>query len=160
MSQPLVPEYGHRVASQSASEQDEVSAAEIVAALSLATDLGMGFPLEHGLQSTLVAMRLVDALGVDSETALQTYYGCLLIYLGCTADAEIAAGLFDDGALLEHFTPVMFGSPAEPCWVSPAASVALTVPSRAGFFAASADFRARSAGTVPTLWRCVRSARS
>ena len=107
------PEYGHRVASQSAPEQDEVSAAEIVAALSLATDLGMGFPLEHGLQSTLVAMRLVDALGVDSETARQTYYGCLLIYLGCTADAEIAAGLFDEGALLEHFTPVMFGSPAE-----------------------------------------------
>lgn len=106
-------EYGRRVGSQPASEHDEVSAAEIVASLSLATDLGMGFPLEHGLQSTLVAMRLVDALGADAETALQTYYGCLLIYLGCTADAEIAAGLFDEGALLEHFAPVMFGSPAE-----------------------------------------------
>ena len=109
VSRPRLREYGHRVASQS----DEVSAAEVVAVLSLATDLGMGFPLEHGLQSTLVAMRLVDKLGVDDETAFQTYYGCLLVYLGCTADAEIAAELFDEGALLEHFTPVMYGSPGE-----------------------------------------------
>ena len=31
-----------------------------MAALSLATDLGIGVPLEHGLQSTLVAMRLAE----------------------------------------------------------------------------------------------------
>jgi HD-GYP domain-containing protein (c-di-GMP phosphodiesterase class II) len=113
VSQPRLREYRPRVTTQSSSDQDEVSTAEFVAALSLATDLGMGFPLEHGLQSTLVAMRLVDALGADSETAFQTYYGCLLVYLGCTADAEIAAELFDEGALLEHFAPVMFGSPSE-----------------------------------------------
>ena len=39
---------------------DQVRAAEIVAALCLATDVGMGFPLEHGLQSTLIAMRLCE----------------------------------------------------------------------------------------------------
>ena len=76
----------------------------------LATDLGMGFPLEHGLHSTLVATRLAERLGVDSETAADTYFGCLLFYVGCTADAEISAELFGEGALLEHFTPVMFGS--------------------------------------------------
>jgi hypothetical protein len=95
------------------SSRDEVRTAEVIAALCLATDLGMGLPFEHGLHSTLVAMRLSERLGVDSETASQIYYGCLLFYVGCTADAEIAAELFDDGALLTHFTPVMFGTRVE-----------------------------------------------
>jgi hypothetical protein len=34
-------------------------------------------------------------------------------YAGATADAGIAAALFPDGALLEHFNPVMYGSPAQ-----------------------------------------------
>jgi HD-GYP domain-containing protein (c-di-GMP phosphodiesterase class II) len=86
--------------------------AEVIAALSLAADLGTGLPLEHGLESTLVAMRLGERLGVDDETALQTYYACLLFYVGCTADAEIAAELFD-GDLHSSFTPAMFGSRGE-----------------------------------------------
>ena len=92
------------------STREEVRAAEVISALCLATDLGMGLPFEHGLHSTLIAMRLVDRLGVDAETAHDTYYGCLLMYAGCTADAEVAAGFFEDGALAEHFAPVMFGS--------------------------------------------------
>jgi len=50
----------------------------VIAALSLATDLGIGVPLEHGLQSTLIAMRLGELLGVDLATASQTYYAYLL----------------------------------------------------------------------------------
>lgn len=50
----------------------------MIAALSLATDLGISVPLEHGLESTLFALRLCEGLGVDSETASQTYYACLL----------------------------------------------------------------------------------
>lgn len=93
--------------------RDHVRTAEVIASLSLATDLGMGLPFEHGLQSTLIALRLADRLGVDTDTASATYYGCLLFYVGCTADAEINAELFGEGALLEHFTPVMFGAPGE-----------------------------------------------
>jgi HD-GYP domain-containing protein (c-di-GMP phosphodiesterase class II) len=92
---------------------EQIRLAEVIAALCLATDLGMGLPFEHGLHSTLFAMRLGESLGVDSETASQTYYACLLVYVGCTADAEIAAELFDEGALATHFAPVMFGSRAE-----------------------------------------------
>src|SRR4249919_601605 len=73
----------------------------------------MELPFEHGLHSTLIARRLVERLGVDAEAAHDTYYGCLLVYAGCTADAEVAAGFFDDGALAEHFAPVMFGSRSE-----------------------------------------------
>jgi HD-GYP domain-containing protein (c-di-GMP phosphodiesterase class II) len=93
---------------------ERVRAAEVIAALSLATDLGIGVPLEHGLQSTLLAMRLGEVLGVDQETASQTYYACLLFYVGCTADAEVAAETFgDDDALTTHAMPVRFGSTPE-----------------------------------------------
>jgi HD-GYP domain-containing protein (c-di-GMP phosphodiesterase class II) len=95
-------------------EPEPVRAAELIATLCLATDLGVGLPFEHGLQSTRVAMRLGERLGIDATTASQTYYACLLFYSGCTADAEISAEIFtDDTALNRHFAPVMFGAPAE-----------------------------------------------
>jgi HD-GYP domain-containing protein (c-di-GMP phosphodiesterase class II) len=102
------------VAADQALDGDSVRAAEVIAALSLATDLGMALPLEHGLQSTLFAMRLADRLGVDSETASQTYYACLLFYVGCTANADVAAEIFGaDDSLTRYATPVRFGSRAE-----------------------------------------------
>jgi HD-GYP domain-containing protein (c-di-GMP phosphodiesterase class II) len=91
---------------------ERVRAAEIVAALCLATDLGVGFPFEHGLQGTLLAMRLAEKLEVDDTTASETFYASLLIYSGCTADAEVAAHLFE-GELTEHFVPVIHGSPRQ-----------------------------------------------
>ncbi len=91
--------------------EGRVRAAEVVAALSLATDLGIGVPLEHGLHSTLFAMRLCDRMGVDHETASQTYYGCLLFYVGCTAPADIGFEIFgEDDALTTYATPARFGS--------------------------------------------------
>lgn len=92
---------------------DRVRTAEVIAALSLATDLGMGLPFEYRLQSTLVALRLAERLDLDAETASSTYYGCLLFYIGCTADAEITAELFKEGALPAHFAPAMFGTPLQ-----------------------------------------------
>lgn len=93
--------------------QDEgVRAAEIIGALCLATDLGMGFPFEHGLHSTLVASRLADRLGVDPETASETYYACLLSHSGCTTDAHVTAETFG-GSLTTHLNPVAYGSQRE-----------------------------------------------
>jgi len=77
--------------------------------LCLATDFGMGLPFEHGSQSTVIAMRLASKLGVDEPTAVQTYYGCLLFYAGCTTDADVQAALFPDG-LTDNWTHVMFAS--------------------------------------------------
>ena len=91
---------------------EQVRGAELVGALCLATDLGMGFPFEHGLHTTLIAMRLADRLGADRTTASQTYYACLLSHAGCTTDAHVAAGIFG-GSLTEHLNPVMFGSRRE-----------------------------------------------
>jgi hypothetical protein len=56
----------------------QIPTTDVIAALSLATDLSIGFDLEHGLRSTLVAARLAERLGLDRETASQTYYACLL----------------------------------------------------------------------------------
>jgi HD-GYP domain-containing protein (c-di-GMP phosphodiesterase class II) len=92
--------------------EERVRAAEVIASLSLATDYGTGLPLEHGLRCTLVAMRLCESLGVESAVASQAYFACLLFHVGCTADAEVAAELFD-GDLSEHVLPVMFGSRGE-----------------------------------------------
>ncbi len=84
---------------------------EVVGALCLATDLGMGLPFEHGLQSTLFTARLGKRLGADGDTLRQAYYACLLFHSACMTDAHVAAQIFG-GHLSEHQTPVMFGSPA------------------------------------------------
>ena len=94
--------------------EERIRVAEVIAALSLATDLGIGVPLEHGLQSTLLAMRLADRLKVDAETAAQTYYACQLFYVGCTANTDVATELFGaDDALTAYAAPSRFGSRTE-----------------------------------------------
>ncbi len=88
---------------------ERVRCAELVGALCLATDLGMGFPFEHGLECALASVRLAERLGVDRATASATYYASLLSHAGCTTDAHVAAEVFG-GSLTEHFNPVMYGS--------------------------------------------------
>ena len=89
-----------------------VRQAEVVASLCLATDLGMGFPFEHGLEATLTTMRLCEALGVDDETASDAFYACLLMYAGCNVDAEENTQIFK-GSLTENHTHLQFGSEME-----------------------------------------------
>jgi HD-GYP domain-containing protein (c-di-GMP phosphodiesterase class II) len=91
---------------------EEILTAEVAASLCLATDLAMGFPWEHGLRATLIAMRLCDLLEVDDETAHQTYYGAMLCYAGCTVDADLGARIFG-GSRTETFVPGLFGSRGE-----------------------------------------------
>ncbi len=100
------------MADEASATAEKVRVAEVVGSLCLATDLAMGFPFEHGLRSTLLALRLCDRLGVDRETASTTYYVCLLSYAGCTADAEVSAELFA-GDMTREFVPVMYGSQRE-----------------------------------------------
>ncbi|MGZ8647157.1 MAG: HD domain-containing phosphohydrolase [Solirubrobacteraceae bacterium] len=97
---------------EAAQDREQVRSAELVAALCLATDLGMGFPFEHGLHSTLIAMRLADRLGVDRENLSLTYYACLLSHSGCTTDAHLTPEVFGT-SLTARFHPVMYGSTRE-----------------------------------------------
>lgn len=91
---------------------ERVRTAEVIASLCLATDLGMGFPFEHGLHATLTTMRLCEAMGVDDETASHTYYACLLMYSGCNVDGEEKAQIFR-GGLTPHNQHRQHGSMAE-----------------------------------------------
>lgn len=92
--------------------RDQMRTAEVIASLCLATDLGMGFPFEHGLHGTLTTMRLCEALGVDHETRVRTYYASLLMYVGCTVDGQEVAALFG-GSMTENHTHRQFGSRLE-----------------------------------------------
>ena len=60
-------------------------------------------------------MRLAERLGLDRETSVQTYYACLLLHIGCTTNAHVAAEVFGDGSevLSRNLLPVLFGSPRE-----------------------------------------------
>jgi len=89
--------------------EERVRTAELISALCLATDLGMAFPFEHGLHTTLIAMRLADRLGLDRQAASETYYACLLSHAGCTTEAHVAAEVFG-GSLTTDFGPLMYGS--------------------------------------------------
>ena len=92
--------------------KEQVRTAEVIASLCLATDLGVGFPFEHGLKATLTTMRLCDAMNVDSEIASQTYYAALLRHVGCTTNAEVGAHLFH-GSITKSGAHREFGSPLE-----------------------------------------------
>lgn len=94
-------------------KSEQVRAAEVVASLCLATDLGMWFPFEHGLRATSMTMRLCDVLGVDDETASETYYAALLLYVGCTTDADLQARIAHRSATLSGAHAKLFGSVLE-----------------------------------------------
>ena len=91
---------------------DRVRTVEVVATLSLATDLATGVPLEHGLHSAVIGRRLAECLGADAKTAAEAFYICLLFSIGCTGTALTAARAFgDDDALTTYAAPVRFDSP-------------------------------------------------
>lgn len=71
--------------------------AEVLAALSLAIDLGLGQPMEHMLRSALIATRLAERLGLDEDQRGTTFYATLVAWIGCHADShELAAWFGDD----------------------------------------------------------------
>src|SRR5205814_8768215 len=84
-----------------------VRLAELMAALSIATDLGMGQPLETALCSCVVAVRLGEALNLDADTLRDVYFLALLRYIGCNADTHALAALFgDELALRREVAPI------------------------------------------------------
>ena len=70
--------------------------AEAVGVLSLATDLSMGQPLEHGLRTAMLALRLAQAMGLSEDDQVTVFYTGLLHFAGCTAESEIDARFFGD----------------------------------------------------------------
>jgi HD-GYP domain-containing protein (c-di-GMP phosphodiesterase class II) len=87
--------------------------AELLGVLSLATDLGMGQPMEHVLRQCLICMRLAQILGLDEADREVVYYAALLAWVGCHVDAYEQAKWFgDDTALKADFRHVDFHTAA------------------------------------------------
>lgn len=70
--------------------------AEAAGVLSLATDLAMGQPLEHGLRTAVLALRTAQAMGLPEDDQVTVFYTGLLHFAGCTAESEIDARFFGD----------------------------------------------------------------
>jgi HD-GYP domain-containing protein (c-di-GMP phosphodiesterase class II)/DNA-binding CsgD family transcriptional regulator len=77
-----------------------VRLAELIAMLSLGTDLGMGQPMEHQLRQTLIAVRLAERLGLDEATRRAVLYVSLIAWVGCHVDAYEQAKWFGDDLAL------------------------------------------------------------
>jgi len=77
-------------------QNEGVRKAELLAAISLAIDLGLGQPMEHMLRSTLIATRVADRMGLDAGQRATVYYANLVGWSGCHADSHELSALFGD----------------------------------------------------------------
>lgn len=69
---------------------------ELVAALSLSTDLAFGQPMEHVLRACLIALRVAERMGLD-EQARRDVYWVTLIATVCTGESfEMVQAFGDD----------------------------------------------------------------
>ena len=112
---------------------------EVLAALSLVTDLGSGFAPEKGLRTCLVAVAVASQAQVDDATLADVFQGALLHALGCTSYASENAGHFDDDLAFQRAVHTI--DPANPAsfadfgaWAGPARAPVL----RDHFFAIAA----------------------
>src|SRR5205823_13578455 len=70
----------------------ETRLAEWIAALSLATDLGMGQPIEFALRVATLAVVLARRARLSTGDLVDVYYLALVRHIGCTSDSHEIAG--------------------------------------------------------------------
>ena len=73
-----------------------VSLPQLLASFSLATDLGLGQPVEHLLRSWRIADRLGERVGLSAQRRADLFYVAMLAWVGCVADAPEVAAMFGD----------------------------------------------------------------
>jgi HD-GYP domain-containing protein (c-di-GMP phosphodiesterase class II) len=73
---------------------------ELVAAQSLAADLGLGQPMEHGLRACLIATRLAHLHELGEQTCADVYWVSLLAMVGCVADSYVLRQIWGDDIAL------------------------------------------------------------
>jgi len=93
---------------------DRIRLAELMAALSLATDLGLGRPLERELGICLSALELADRLGCPPETRADVYYVALVAHIGCTAAARHLASWVGGDDIHFQSSAQLLGPMSEP----------------------------------------------
>jgi HD-GYP domain-containing protein (c-di-GMP phosphodiesterase class II)/DNA-binding CsgD family transcriptional regulator len=98
-----------------ACEEPDLRLTELLASLSLATDLGTGQPLGHGLSTCLLSVDLARAVDCSEEEIRAVHQVSLLRFLGCTSDASDTARQVggDDIGFNEAMAPVFHGGSVE-----------------------------------------------
>jgi HD-GYP domain-containing protein (c-di-GMP phosphodiesterase class II)/DNA-binding CsgD family transcriptional regulator len=88
---------------------------ELLGSISLATDLGTGQPLAHGVRSAVLASAIAAELGFAAADVEVVRRVALLRFLGCTADAPGTARLAggDDLAFFAAMAPFTMGRSGE-----------------------------------------------
>lgn len=89
-----------------------IRVAEVLAALSLTTDLASGLPFEKGLRTCAVACAFGVSLGLDEPQQTALFQASLLRAVGCTSQASENAALFgNDIAFQAALKPMDPGDP-------------------------------------------------
>ena len=87
----------------------QVRRAELIGAISLASDLGMGHPLETGLGTAVVACGIASQLSLPAEETARVRDLALLQHVGCTSTSTEAARIVGDDVLMrEHASTLDF----------------------------------------------------
>ncbi|MGH9126993.1 MAG: HD domain-containing phosphohydrolase [Acidimicrobiales bacterium] len=73
-----------------------VRLADLMVALSLATDLGLGQPAEHMVRAARIGLRLGERLGLEDAALAAVYDVNLLTYVGCPVYGNESALVFGD----------------------------------------------------------------
>ena len=93
---------------------ESVGRAELLIALSLAIDLGLGLPMETMQRAALLAQRLAGSAGLPADEVAAAYYLALLRFVGCTVSSHGDSILFGDelgaAALMTADDPEMLGT--------------------------------------------------
>lgn len=113
--------------------------AELLAALSLVTDLARGRPPEEAMRACAVAMRLARLTGLHDADARDVYYTTLLRFVGCTATSHEYAAAFggDDVRVRSRGDLMDAAAPREVLAYLWALSEGSPVPDRLRAFAAA-----------------------
>lgn len=76
------------------SSSSDLRLAELLAGLSLVTDLAARHPSEQALRACILAVQLVKTMGLSDKEASHAYYTTMLRFVGCTAPMpEYAASM-------------------------------------------------------------------
>ncbi len=79
-----------------------VSRTELLAALSVAIDLGLGQPMDHMLRSAVIGAGLAERLGLSEPDRGTVFYTGLVMWIGCHADSHEYTRWFGDDIAVRH----------------------------------------------------------
>lgn len=82
------------------SKSSGVRLAEVLASLSIATDLGINQPMEFALSACILAVRLARKCGYSEDAVREVYYQALLRFIGCNAETDWLSSIAGDEQIL------------------------------------------------------------